>query len=158
MTDSHDTSSTGTSTDPFPTTGSSSGDAPTGSGSADASSGSTSTSSTATTDPDLTSGATTTGGDLFFGACDAMGMCPNGEDCLSAENVEGTFCSPACDKENFPCEGYEGTGIAVCSFAKDPQMPAENCMVFCETDADCEADMTCKQTMAFGDPLICTSP
>lgn len=118
----------------------------------------TSPSGTDTTDPGTTDPSTTGGGPASFGPCDMMTPCPNGEDCLGVMGVEGTFCSPACDEQGAACDGYEGSGMALCLLSTD-MMPATNCVVICQTDADCDPGMTCKEVPMQMQPVsICTSP
>jgi hypothetical protein len=118
----------------------------------------TSPSGTETTEPETTDPSTTGGGDADFGACDMMTPCANGEDCLGVEGVDGTFCSPKCEEQGTPCDGYQGSGMALCLLSTD-MMPATNCVVICQTDADCDAGMTCKEVPMQMQPVsICSSP
>ena len=117
----------------------------------------TSPSGTETTSPETTDPSTTGGGDAFFGACDMMTPCPNGEDCLAVQDVEGFFCSPACETQGDACPGYPGSGMALCLLSTD-MMPATNCVVLCMSDADCLEDMTCKEVPMGMGAMICSSP
>lgn len=123
---------------------------------------STSETTDPTVDPDTTSPATTddttTGvGAPDFGPCDMMTPCENGEECLGVQDVEGTFCSPACEGQGTECPGYEGSGMALCLLSVMGMDPT-NCVVLCQSDADCLDGMTCKEVPDSMGAQICSAP
>lgn len=107
-----------------------------------------------TTEP----GTTTGGGADLYGPCDAMGMCPEGQDCLSAMGIEGNFCSPKCD--GMMCPDANTAAMPQCALSTEMAPQPTNCALICPAGKDeaCPMGMTCKDVpmqMGIG---LCTAP
>lgn len=104
---------------------------------------------------------TSTGGGGFdgeFGPCEMMDPpCVGDAQCVTVTDVEGNFCSPACDMAH-PCPPPpEGTAQPMCLLSLEMSMDATNCAYVCDPMmmGQCPAGSTCKPIQGVG---VCTFP
>jgi len=98
-------------------------------------------------------------GGALYGPCEMSNPpCPEGQDCLMVQGVEGNFCSPKCDGMTCPANP-DGSAMAVCALTMEGSMDPVNCALLCNPMGmnECPAGSTCKavpMTMA----AVCTYP
>jgi hypothetical protein len=108
-----------------------------------------------TTDP----GTTTGGGAALYGPCDAMGMCPEDQDCLMVMGIEGNFCSAKCDAMT-KCPAADVAAMPNCALTMGMAMEPTNCVLVCPPgdDTACPQGMTCKAVPMQVGVGVCTAP
>lgn len=114
---------------------------------------------TSTTNEPGTTGSGTTmggGGDDPYVACDPMGMCPAGGDCVMVQGLDGSFCSPKCDGDM--CPDFGGAAQPMCVLQLEGMTPS-NCALICNPMAmgECPDGATCTQ-VPMQQVGVCTFP
>ncbi len=96
----------------------------------------------------------------LYGPCAGPDLpCPDGQDCLNVQGIDGSFCSPKCD--GMSCPAFDGGAMELCVLVHAPRMNPTNCALICDPDGggnQCPVGETCKQIPMQEGVGLCTAP